>query len=144
MKEKNISKWYESITNQNSEIVSYDDNLETINNFFDKDIRDIFLNEYQLYKVYKFSDGKYYGDLKNKKRNGYGKLEYKNGKTYIGEWKNNQRVGEGSFYEKGLLTYTGEWKDDLYDGIGQLYFSETSWIKAEFKKGKCQNIIELS
>ena len=36
-----------------------------------------------------------------------------------------------------------KWKNDLYDGIGQLYFSETSWIKAEFKKGKCQSIICL-
>ena len=145
LKEKNISKWYESITIQNSEIISYE-NLETINNFFDKDLKDKFLKEYQLYKEYQFSDGKYYGDLRNKKRNGYGKFEYNNGNTYTGEWKDNKRDGEGSLYEKEFLRYTGDWKNDLYDGIGQLYSSKskTSWIKAEFKNGKCQKIIELS
>ena len=144
LKEKNLDKWSKSIGHDNSEIIFYN-NIETINNFFDNDLKKKFIDDYKLYKGYKFTNGKYYGSLKKGKKEGFGKFEYnKNKYVYIGDWEDDKRNGEGSLYKDGELEYTGEWKDDLYDGDGKIFFSKKKWAMAKFKNGKCQKIIELS
>ena len=164
--DKNLTKWYESLTKKNLDIIQYN-NLETIGDFLDEETKKEFRK--QFYNMTKtFADGIYHGDMKNNSRNGYGIFEYFNGDVYLGEWKDDKRDGEhgilkdknfliyngdwkddkkngnGVFYEKGKKKYEGEWKNDLYDGKGIIYFNKNEWIEAEFKKGKCKKILNDS
>jgi hypothetical protein len=164
--DKNLTKWYESLIDENLEIILYN-NLQTIGDFLDDDIKKSF-RKYFYNKTINYTDGIYYGDVKNNLKNGYGIFEYFNGYIYLGEWKDDKRDGEhgilrdknnmiyngdwkddkkdgnGVYYEKGKIKYDGEWKNDLYDGKGFLYFDKNDWIEAKFKKGKCKKILNNS
>lgn len=51
--------------------------------------------------------------MKNKKRNGYGKLCYQDGSKYEGEWLDDQMNGYGKlYYSHGMLAYDGNWVKD--------------------------------
>lgn len=39
----------------------------------------------------------YIGDWKNNKKNGNGKIKYKNGDEYEGQFKNNKKEGKGIY-----------------------------------------------
>ena len=162
-KDKNFTKWYDSLTDNNLEIILYN-NLQTIGDFLDNDLRKSF-RKFFYNKTINYTDGIYHGDIRNKSRNGYGIFEYNNGYIYLGEWKDDKREGEhgilednkniiyngdwkndkkegyGISYEKGKEKYNGEWKNDLYDGKGIIYFDKNDWIEAKFKKGKCKEIL---
>lgn len=72
-----------------------------------------------------FEDGsKYYGDIKDDKKHGYGVLTYPNGDVYAGDWIADKRHGRGLFRCDGLL-YDGDWKNDLENGHGVYKHSES-------------------
>lgn len=53
----------------------------------------------------------YIGNLKDDKREGYGKCEYTDGSKYEGEWRDDEREGEGKYYDKdGMLIQEGIWE----------------------------------
>ena len=164
--DNNLTKWYNSLSDDNLEIISYN-NLQTIDNFLDDDLKRSFSNYYYR-KIKNYTNGLYIGDIKKDKREGYGEFQYNDGHLYIGEWKNDKREGEhgilyynqkmlysgqwkddmkngnGISYAKDKEKYNGEWKNNFYDGKGILYFSEKDWLEAKFKKGKCKNVIKSS
>ena len=96
-------------------------------------------------------EGKYVGEVKNGKANGFGTLIYphpnvpetEEGDKYIGEFKNNNFHGTGKFKSFTGYTYDGEWKNGKYHGKGIYIYSIDSlnhWpyeIKyiGEFKNG---------
>lgn len=75
-----------------------------------------------------FDNGDVYeGELKDGKRNGWGKYTWANGDYYEGEWKDGKKNGNGAVYcyakkhygeEYLKYSYDGEWKDDKMHGHG--------------------------
>ena len=88
-KNKNITKWQESVNNNNSQIIRYIE-LYNIYNYLDDDIIIYFIKNAKKH----FPEGIYYGKIINKRRNGYGRLEYNDGSIYEGYWKNNLKNGK--------------------------------------------------
>ena len=54
----------------------------------------------------------YYGEVRNRKRNGYGLNYYLNGDKYDGLWRDDKKDEYGIFYGSNGDKYDGEWKDD--------------------------------
>ena len=122
--DKDLKKWYDSLSNENSEIILYN-NLETISDYLDEDIEKTFKDLF-CKNVIEYPDGIYHGDINNNKRNGYGEFKYNNDYLYLGEWKDDKREGDYGilFNEKNIKIYNGRWKNDAYEGNGILYSSE--------------------
>lgn len=80
----------------------------------------------------------YVGDLKDGKKEGYGKMVYENGNIYEGEWKDDKRNGQGKFYTpKGGNTYNGGWEDDKKGGYGTITWDDgTINYQGGFKNGQ--------
>lgn len=65
---------------------------------------------------------KYEGQKRYGKRNGHGKLYYKEGSYYEGQWEDNSMHGYGKlYYPDGQLAYQGEWANDEFHGKGEVY-----------------------
>ncbi len=55
--------------------------------------------------------------MNNGKKNGIGRLVYKNGDYYEGTWKDDHMDGYGKlFNSQGLVIYEGHWKNSEYNG----------------------------
>ncbi|CAD8176064.1 unnamed protein product [Paramecium octaurelia] len=65
---------------------------------------------------------RYVGEKINGKKEGRGRLYYKEGGYYDGNWKNDRISGQGVlYYASGRPAYDGEWVDDKFQGQGILY-----------------------
>ncbi|CAK61526.1 unnamed protein product (macronuclear) [Paramecium tetraurelia] len=65
---------------------------------------------------------RYVGEKINGKKEGRGRLYYKEGGYYDGNWKNDRINGQGVlYYASGRPAYDGEWIDDKFQGQGILY-----------------------
>ena len=73
------------------------------------------------YVIKIYEDGKYEGDLLNKKKEGKGVFSYNNGDKYDGEWVNDNAEGKGIFYQNDGDVFEGEWKNDKRNGRGIFY-----------------------
>lgn len=62
----------------------------------------------------------YFGDLKNEKKHGHGRLISVNGRTvFEGNFFNEKKFGYGvSFYKNGEVSFAGHFEDGLKHGIG--------------------------
>lgn len=109
----------------------------------------------------KYEDGsQYFGEIKDGKREGQGKMVFKSGAEYIGTWKNDQMEGEGIFkwpsgaYHKGSFAnnarngegeythpngskFSGTCKNDLINGI-ETYI----WANGRVYKGEWADNVE--
>ena len=80
----------------------------------------IISNGYHIYKIIKYGEYEYEGEIKDNKRDGYGKLILENGIYYIGQWKNDMKHGKGTLYKKDdSLIYEGDFENDKYNGFGE-------------------------
>ena len=92
-----------------------------------------------------------------KVREGYGRMNYKNGTKFEGEyindkincfwiyynkegkivykgyWKDGKREGIGIYFCEDGASYQGEWSNNLKSGIGSYQFSDNSKYMGEFK-----------
>lgn len=84
----------------------------------------------------------YEGSFLNGKRNGYGRLEYKNkNEIYEGDFLNGEREGKGVLYNTdGVEIYSGEWHSDLPNGLGVMTDSDGNKFDGEFENGKIREI----
>ena len=92
--------------------------------------------------------GSYEGELKGKKKHGYGTLTYENGTTLVGEWENDIFHGRGTITYgdnvtsdgvdrwKGGGEYVGEWKDGRKHGCGRHTDIEGNVYEGEYKDGE--------
>ncbi len=90
--------------------------------------------------TYPDNGGKYEGQWKNGKYHGKGKLNYggKQGE-YIGEFKNGKCDGYGEFKQRGVQKYSGNWKNGKYHGQGTLkHYNEV--YSGFFKNGELPSI----
>ena len=59
-----------------------------------------------------YDNGRFTGDIINKKREGKGSFFFKNGDVYNGDWKNDKIEGYGVYQYKNGEKYEGEFKDN--------------------------------
>ena len=78
----------------------------------------------------------YEGEMVNDKKEGNGRLVFKNGNYYVGQFRNNKFNGRGIFYYKrNVIKYIGDFVDNLYEGNGIKYYENGESYEGEFKKG---------
>jgi hypothetical protein len=68
--------------------------------------------------IQSFRAGRYEGEFRNGKLNGFGTLNYTQGDRYVGHWREDQRDGFGSYTHPSGNKYTGQWKDGKPHGQG--------------------------
>ena len=86
---------------------------------------------------YKNGDLMYEGDFINDKMEGNGKYIYEDGIYYIGQFKNTKKTGKGKFYNKnGDLMYEGDFIDDKIEGNGKCIYENGNYYIGQFKEGK--------
>ena len=86
--------------------------------------------------IQKWPDGPtYYGQFRNDKAWGKGRLIFKQGEEYEGDWVDNKANGFG-IYKSKEVKYEGKWKDDRQDGIGTETWSDGTSYTGEFKAGQ--------
>ena len=96
----------------------------------------IISNGYHIYKIIKYGEYEYEGEIKDSKRDGYGKLIFENGIYYIGQWKNDMKHGKGTLYKKdNSLIYEGDFENDKYNGFGKLNEENGDYYIGEWKDG---------
>jgi|TARA_B100001964_G_C13897713_1_gene450188 hypothetical protein len=78
----------------------------------------------------------YVGEFKNGKRHGQGTYIYNNGEIYIGEYKRDKYHGLGTYLYDNGDKYVGEHKNDKEHGQGTYTFADGTVIKGIYKKGK--------
>lgn len=61
--------------------------------------------------AYKFVNGTYKGEWRNKKPDGVGCMVYKDGTIYEGEWRNFQFHGEGKLIQPDGVCRSGKWEN---------------------------------
>lgn len=79
---------------------------------------------------------RYYGELKNGKYFGHGRLEWPSGTIVICDFENGSPNGEGYIYKKTGCVYHGEIRNGLPHGIGGRYCRNGSFSEGEYIDGK--------
>ena len=96
----------------------------------------IISNGNSLYKNIKYGKYEYEGEMKDNKRDGYGKLIFENGIYYIGQWKNGMRHGQGTLYNKdNSIIYKGDFENDKYNGKGMSIEEKGYYYIGQWKDG---------
>ena len=102
------------------------------------------LNQLENFTTINEENGdKYFGEIKDNQKHGYGILIYfnhENYNRYEGFWKNNQKYSKGTMLYKDGSTYIGQWKSDLREGEGVIYYGTGEKFSGHFigdkKNGK--------
>lgn len=68
--------------------------------------------------VQSFRAGRYEGEFRNGKLNGFGTLIYTQGDRYVGHWRDDQRDGFGTYTHPNGNKYAGQWKEGKPHGQG--------------------------
>ena len=93
------------------------------------------INNINNKKNIKYTNGEYIGEIKEKKREGYGIFKYNNEDQYEGEWKNDLRNGKGVLNYKCGNIYKGEWKNDMKEGKNSIfYYNNGNIYEGDFYK----------
>ena len=96
-----------------------------------------FLNKNYIYGKKKEENYIYEGELKNNKREGFGKCIYENTITYIGQWSNDQINGKGKIYKKNNnLIYEGDFVNGKFEGEGKFFDKNGGYYIGEFLNNK--------
>ncbi|KAK3916569.1 Alsin [Frankliniella fusca] len=80
-------------------------------------------------------DAKYTGRWLNGKMQGWGRLEWPDGKTYVGQFLNNQQHGYGRLDSLNGDQYQGQWRDGYQNGRGILKYEGGDVYDGFFKDG---------
>jgi len=79
--------------------------------------------------------GKYQGDIRDNKPEGYGQMNYYNGCCYTGQWRNGCWEGEGVLTTNEFI-FSGNWENNLPEGYGELSFADSSNYKGIWSEGR--------
>jgi hypothetical protein len=84
--------------------------------------------------------GKFTGDWKDGRKDGYGVFIYSDGSKYEGSWEQGKKEGRGTFWveEKKKLRkqYAGEWRRDNRHGMGMFFYEDGSKYEGYWVKNK--------
>lgn len=78
----------------------------------------------------------YSGDFIYNKKEGYGKMKWKDGQKYFGEFKNNQMNGYGIIEFPGKIFYQGEIRNGKMDGFGEFFWKTNKKYIGYYKNDK--------
>ena len=80
-------------------------------------------------------NGRYEGNIKEGKREGFGKYFYSNGEIYEGQFKNNLKNGKGKYLFFNKDIYEGDYKNGIIHGKGKYLYVEGDSYEGEYKNG---------
>ena len=80
--------------------------------------------------------GTYLGAWLDNKREGYGRMVYKNGAMYEGPWRANRREGKGTLTYADGSEYEGDWEHDQRNGHGNMKYQTGNVYNGQWKNGK--------
>ena len=85
-------------------------------------------------KVHDVNGGRFFGGLKNGKRNGYGICYYfAEDYVYKGSWENDLKNGQGTLIYSNGSYFEGNFKDDLRNGYGIQYYTNEDIYKGNWR-----------
>ena len=91
------------------------------------------------YTYGKKEEGKiiYEGELKNDKKEGFGKCNFNDKILYIGEWSNNLINGKGKLLNKNKnIIYEGEFVNGKFEGNGKYFYKNGEKYIGQFSENK--------
>ena len=92
------------------------------------------------FKEVQLDSGKYIGNWKNNKKEGYGKLVSQNGDYYEGNWISDRQHGLGKQGWSSGNFYLGQFASDLKEGLGEYHWKDGSFYMGEWKRNKMHGI----
>jgi hypothetical protein len=76
---------------------------------------------------------RYEGELRNGRKEGFGKCFFPEGSKYEGEWHDDQMHGFGQlYYSNGTIAYKGQWAHNEFHGTGKVYCLKPSPLGPHF------------
>ncbi|MDD5571744.1 MAG: protein kinase [Bacteroidales bacterium] len=91
------------------------------------------VNKKNEVKTLTFPQGKYVGEVKYGRMNGYGTFYFNSGAKHVGWFRDNKFNGQGTHYFTNGDKYVGGFKDDKMSGRGTYYFANGEKYVGEFK-----------
>ena len=90
----------------------------------------------RVWCVYTYSDGgRWEGDMKGRRRDGNGTMQWKDGRTYSGQYVDDKRHGVGTYEDESGL-YSGGWQDDKKEGEGVMEWRDGRRYEGAFVNGE--------
>jgi hypothetical protein len=80
----------------------------------------------------------YYGQQKDGKRHGQGKITFSDGSKYDGAWNNDIIEGKGTHYFANKAVYEGNFKNNKQNGIGTMTFANKNVYNGAWKDSKME------
>ena len=90
----------------------------------------------QVKYIEEYDNGKYEGELKDGKREGFGKYIYSTGDIYEGEFKNGYKDGKGKYTYCNKDVYEGDYKEGKIHGKGKYTYVEGDIYEGEYFNGR--------
>lgn len=88
-----------------------------------------------------YQGGKYIGDTKNGKPDGYGEITWNNGEKYQGSWAFGKKHGSGTFCDLKGNKFIGKWHEDLLNGK-VVYIEKAGFVyECKYKMGSMKEKI---
>jgi len=84
----------------------------------------------------KYVNATYIGECTKNKKDGRGRIVFRNGEKYEGSWKNDKKNGHGTQHYVNGMIYSGEWKNNVYNGKGILKYNSKEKYDGTWKMGK--------
>lgn len=85
-------------------------------------------------------EGKYYGEIKENKRHGFGEYIFKDKSIYLGNWYNDQMCGQGRFINLEGKEFEGNWKNGVLEGYGKMFYKNRLIYNGEWLDGRFNGI----
>jgi len=83
-----------------------------------------------------FTNGKYYGGIKDGNMHGKGKRSYADDAVYEGDYEDGYMHGTGKFSWPSGSVYEGDYKDDHQHGKGKFSYASGEVYEGDFEDGK--------
>ncbi|XP_066593568.1 alsin [Prorops nasuta] len=120
------NEWLHSLQN------AINSSLQRVNGHVSKLIR---TSSYTFIKHSVFKDAKYTGRWSLGKPEGFGKLEWSDGRVYHGQFRKGVICGTGKMDMPGQGVYEGQWKDGQQNGYGTMKYANGDFYEGSFKDG---------
>ena len=131
---KNINDEINNVKSIGNAILNINNNINVINSKLDRipTSNGEFLNT--ILGSEEYENGRYFGELKNGKKDGKGVYYYSNGDRYEGDWKAGLRDGKGVYYYSNGERYEGDFKEDKFTGRGVFHYKDGTREMGDYKE----------
>ena len=119
---KTINAEIANLKNISQNIQNISDNMIILNDKFDQ--MNSVSGKKSVLGTEEYENGRYFGELKEGKKDGKGVYYYNNGDRYEGNWKEGVREGKGIYYYSNGESYEGDFKNDKFNGKGVFSYKD--------------------